>query len=190
MSRRTRIPRMVAHLLLVLGSGALSGCLVVSLQPVVERDGVEAVPAIVGTWQQSDDDSTLVFEAGSWNAYELSMVDGQDTTRMTGRFTRLGGALVLDLTTATGVEEPPVSVQAHLIVLTELQGDTLRLRPLDYDWFSSHMNAKSVAAVSPVLDGEKNVVLTAPTARLRSWLAAHVATPELWDDATVYTRKR
>jgi len=183
------VRRIVTAVLAVLWAIPLSGCLVVSLQPLVERDGVEPIPGIVGVWEPVDDDTTLVFRDGSWNAYELSMVDGDDTMRMTGRFTRLGGALVLDLTTATGVEEPPVTVQAHLILLAEVRGDTLTLRPLNYDWFSGKMAAKSTAALAPVLDGEKNVVLTAPTSALRTWLAAHVASKNAWDEATVYKRQ-
>jgi len=184
---RRRVLGWVCSLLCLL---PLSGCLVVSLQPLVEKDAVEVVPGFVGTWVPVDEaDGRLVVEEGAWNAYELALTEGKDTMRFTGRFTRLGKALVLDLTTPTGVENPVATVQVHLVARVDLKDEALTLTMLDYDWVSAHLSAPAMAGAAPVLDGEKNVVLTAPTARLRTWLAAHLASPGLWDEPSLYTRK-
>jgi hypothetical protein len=168
----------------------LSGCLVVSLQPVYDEQHVVYEEGLIGTWKEADGNATLVATRGAWNAYELAYTDGLDTTRVSGFLTRIGQSVLLDVTTAAGVEEPPVTVQAHWVFLVELRGDTLTLRGMDFDWFKAHAGEKSLAALGIVPDVDGNRVMTASTAALRAWLTQHAADTAIWDEPMGFTRQK
>lgn len=183
------VRRVLPRLLCALSLVPLSGCLVVSLHPVYDKGSVTFRETLVGVWKSTDDDEALTIERGAWNAYDVTFQEGSETTHVTGHLTQIGPALVLDVTTATGVEEPMVTVQAHWAFLVEQQADTLRLRALDYDWFSAHLSDKALAGTVPVLDGDQNIVLAASTTQLRVWLSAHVAAADVWEDPITFTRQ-
>ena len=49
--------------------------------------------------------------------------------------------------------------------------DRLTLTPLSYDWFADRLHAgRDTDALHAVFDQKQNVLLVAPTSRLRSWL--------------------
>jgi hypothetical protein len=181
--------RVLPCLLCALSFMPLSGCLVVSLHPVYDKSSVTFREPLVGSWKSAEDEDVLTIERGAWNAYDVTFRDGDEITRVTGHLTQIGPALVLDVTTATGVEEPMVTVQAHWAFLVEQDADTLRLRALDYDWFSSHLTDKAIAGIGPVLGGDSNIVLAASTAQLRAWIGAHAATAGVWEDPVTFTRQ-
>jgi hypothetical protein len=183
------IRRVLPCLLCALSFVPLSGCLVVSLHPVYDKGSVTFREPLVGVWKSAEDDEVLTIERGAWNAYDVTFQEGPETKHVTGHLTQIGPALVLDVTTATGVEEPMVTVQAHWAFLVEQQADRLSLRALDYDWFSAHLSDKAIAGTVPVLDGDQNIVLTASTAQLRAWLSAHAATADVWEDPITFSRQ-
>ena len=167
----------------------LSGCLVVSLQPIYDDTSVEFTETILGTWEQQDDTGSLTVERGAWNAYDLAFRDSDETTRFTGHLTRIAGKLVLDATVATGVEKTPGTVQTHWPFLVDLKGDTLVLRALDYDWFKARLGQRALAPLAAAMDGEKNVVMAASTGNVRAWIASHMAYAGVWDEGGTFTRK-
>jgi hypothetical protein len=167
----------------------LSGCLVVSLQPFYDSRTTEFSAGLLGTWDQNDEKASLTIARGAWDAYDLTFVEGAKSTRFTAHLTRLADHLVLDLTTATGIEEPPVMVQAHWPFLIDQQGDALTVRVLDYDWFKNRLAQKPLAGLSAALDGEKNIVMTASTTAVRDWLARHVLSADVWEAPTTFQRR-
>ncbi len=168
----------------------LPGCLVVSLQPIYDEQHVVFEEGLIGTWKEADGNATLVVARGAWNAYELAYTEGTDTTRVSGFLTRVGHSVLLDVTTAAGVEEPPVTVQAHWVFLADLRGDTLTLRAMDFDWFKSHSGHKAQATLGIVPDVDGNRVMTASTAVLREWLTHHVSDAAIWDEALAFARQK
>jgi hypothetical protein len=168
----------------------LSGCLVVSLQPVYDEQHVVYEEGLIGTWKEADGDATLVVTRGAWNAYELAYTEGTDTTRVSGFLTRVGQSLLLDVTTAAGVEEPPVTVQAHWAFLADLRGDALTLRAMEFDWFKAHAGEKAQAPLGIAPDVDGNRVMTASTQVLRDWLARHATNSAIWDEPMVFARQK
>lgn len=181
--------RVLTHAAAVLLMVPLPGCLVISLQPIYEPGSVESSETLAGTWDRVDDGATMVVARGSWNAYDVTYRDGDDSTRLAGHLTRIGGRLLLDLTPASGVEEPPGMIKTHWPFLIDERGDTLAIQALDYDWFKDHLGAKAASGLSAAMDGEKNVVITADTKGVRDWIAAHVGDPGIWDEAARFTRR-
>jgi hypothetical protein len=115
----------------------LSGCLVVSLQPFYDTQTPELSETLLCTWDMKDekdeknDTASLTIARGAWNAYDFTYVEGTETTRFAAHITRLGTRLVLDLTTAAGVETPVGMVQVHWPFLFDHQGDRLTVRALN-----------------------------------------------------------
>jgi hypothetical protein len=168
----------------------LCGCLVVSLQPVYDDQHVVFEEGLLGTWKDADGKATLVVTRGAWNTYELTYSEGPDPMRVSGHLTRVGQSLLLDVTTATGVDEPPVTIQAHWIFLADLRGDSLTLRLMDFDWFKAHAGDKALAPLGLVPDVDGNRVMTASTPVLREWFARHVTDAAIWDEAAALTRQK
>jgi hypothetical protein len=168
----------------------LSGCLVVSLQPIYDQQHVVFDEALVGNWKATDGSATLVVTRGAWNAYELAYAEGSNTTRVSGFLTRIGQTVLLDVTTATGVDEPPVTVQAHWVFLADVRGDSLTLRTMEFDWFKAHAGEKAQAPLGIVPDVDGNRVMTANTQVLRDWLARHVTDTAIWDEPAAFTRQK
>lgn len=167
----------------------LSGCLVVSLQPVYDAGTVEFDEALLGTWEQAEDRDALTIGRGSWNAYDLTYQDGADITRFTGYLTRIEGRTLLDVTLAAGTEASPGTVRVHWPLLAELRDDVLSIRMLDYNRFKKHLAERRLTGLAAALDAEKNVVLTAGTKALRGWLADHAEDEAVWDAATTFRRR-
>lgn len=173
----------------------LSGCLVVSLQPFYDTQTPELSEAWLGTWDmkdeknEKDETASLTIARGAWNAYEFTYVEGSESTRFAAHITRLGTRLVLDLTTAAGIETPVGMVQVHWPFLFEQQGDRLTVRALNYDWFKGQLNQKPLAGLAAVFDGEQNIVMTASTTAVREWLARNLASAVVWEEPTTFQRR-
>ena len=180
-----RLTRLVALLALAAIGQA---CLVVSLQPAYDPDAIAFEPALVGTWTSDEDEVTVVIERGEWHSYHVDLEDGGKLTRLTGRLTRVGALLLIDLAPLDGTDIPPMQIPVHGLYKVEAAGDTLTFASLDYDHFYA-MAKTGEKEAGLVLDARKNVVLTASTADLRRWLLAHAGDPGLFAEPVVLKRK-
>jgi hypothetical protein len=189
MTLRQNCRRAIGSLAAIMLLLPLSGCLVVSLQPFYDAKTTEFSETLLGMWDQKDEKASLTITRGAWNAYDVTYVEGAESTGFTAHLTRIGSRLVLDLTTATGIEEPPVMVQAHWPFHIDQQGDTLAARSLNYDWFKDRLNSKPLAGLAAASDGEKNVVITASTQAVRDWLARHMVSADVWEAPTTFHRR-
>src|SRR5688572_30842021 len=91
-----RLVMLVASLLIV------PGCLVVTVHPTHEREGLIWDPALIGTWRNADDNSSVVIERGEWTSYKLHYVHPIETGDLTGYLTTIGKARYLDVMPAKG----------------------------------------------------------------------------------------
>ena len=180
---------MRARLVVALLAAVLcQGCLVVSLQPVYDPDTIAFEPALVGTWTSDEDHVTVTLERGEWHSYHLAYDDSGTVTRLSGRLTRIGDVLLLDLTPLDGADVAPLTLPVHVVFRVVLDNDTLNIAALDYDHFFELARAGHTDA-GLVIDSRKNVVITASTGDTRHWLQTHIMDPGLFATPTTLTRK-
>jgi hypothetical protein len=180
--------RAVRLLLVMLLACAGTSCLVVSLQPAYDPDTIAFEPALAGTWTSDEDHVTITIDRGEWHSYHIAIDDDGKVTRLSGRLTRIGELLLLDVTPLDGTDIAPMQIAVHALFRLEVTPDALTFAPLDYDRFYA-MAHEGAGGLGLVLDARKNAVITAPTGEIRRWLSAHAADPGIFGEGTVVKRK-
>ena len=174
----------LATLAAVLVSGFLSsGCLVVGLHPFYDDGSIEFDEALIGEWENVEEASALRVARGPWKSYRIDYTSGEETAAYDGHLARLGSFKLLDLVCRPVTEG---AVRVHVPTRVQLLGDALLLAPLDFEWFRREAEHGRPPALRPAIDDEGNILLTAATAAVRDWLAAHA---EHFDDPVRFTRR-
>jgi hypothetical protein len=154
----------------LLGALSSSACLVVSLQPLYDDASVVFEEALVGRWEDADDQISATVERGDWKSYKISYTDRSSTRPLNGNLTSVENVLFLDLTELRGSDPGPYLVPVHGIFRVTLDDDTLTATPLDYGWFTRAVAQKTGGRLNLALDDRRNVVMTSPTDEIRRWL--------------------
>lgn len=182
---RMAIPMVMAML--------LAGC-VPSLHPLYTEKDVVFDPALVGTWvEKGGDDRWVVSRSGNKNYYSLlNTPKGKGTGRFEAHLVQLGSSRFLDVYP----EEPELRndtykfhlIPAHSISRIWLEGDVLRVGPLDEDWLRRMINEKKVQIAHERLN--KNLVLTAPTAELQKLVVRYADDPKAFPEPAEFGREK
>lgn len=173
---------------LLLGATLAPGCLVVSLHPVYDEQFIVFDPALVGTWQTDDGETTVTFERAEWRSYHVTLSSPRQQARLSGRLTTVDGLTLLDVTPVDGVDADPMLLPVHGIYRIVLEKpDALAIAELDYD------RLFALARLMPapgglVIDARRNVVITHPTSALRAWIAEQNADGRLFGEPTAFRR--
>jgi hypothetical protein len=186
---RTRPATLPGVLLVLFLAFASSACLVVSTQPFYDAASIEFDEALVGRWESAEDRTLITVERGEWKSYKVMYPARSGPVVFTGHLTRVGDSRVIDLTPAHSVDPASLLIPAHVAVRLQLLGDTLTATGFDYDWFFKESEQGRLSKLHAVLDGRKNVVLTADTAGLRAWLAALPRGGDMFADEIRFVRK-
>jgi hypothetical protein len=174
---------------LLLSALLSSGCLVGSLHPFYDADSLEFDEALLGEWENREEALTIRVDRGEWKSYKVKYPASGGPVVLTGFLTRIGDSRVLDLTTWRPADPASLLVPIHLAVRVQLLGDSLTVAPMDYDRLLSEVERGRLPRLHPVLDGRKNVLLTAETAALRAWLGAARAA-DVFGEPTRFTRRQ
>ena len=183
-------PAACLRLVLVLSLSCLSSaCLVVSTQPFYDSPSIEFDEALIGRWERVEDRTLITVERGEWKSYKIAYPARSGPVVFTGYLTRVGESRVLDLTPAHSLDPASLLIPAHFAVRLQLIGETLTATGFDYDWFFKAAEQGRLPRLHPVIDGRKNVVLTADTAGLRAWFAALGRGGDMFGDEIRFVRK-
>jgi hypothetical protein len=166
---------------------AASGCLVVSLQPAYDEQSVLFDEGLLGQWENAEDGERAMIERGEWRSYRISYSDHSSTRALQGNLTKVGGALVLDVTEMRGADPGPFLVPVHGILRITVDGSTLTVARLDYDRFMRTRTQKNGALPPSAIDDRRNAVITVPTSELRRWIGA--APADAFSVPATFTRK-
>ncbi len=176
-------------LLLLFFLAVTPGCLVLSLQPAYDDDSLAWDPALVGTWRDADDNASLKIDAAEWRSYRVHYEHPSEKGDLTGFLTIVGDTHYLDVMPARGEDHGSFLTPLHAILRVETTDDRLTLTPLSYDWFADRLHAgRDTDALPAVFDQKQNVLLVAPTSRLRSWLRGRSPGHPAWGPAATFTR--
>jgi hypothetical protein len=145
-------------------------------------------PALVGTWQDTDDRLTVRIEAAEWRSYRLHYDYPSEKGDLTGYLTARDGRRYLDVMPLRGTTHGSFLLPVHAVLRLTLDGDELTLAPLSYDWFATRLRRGGSPGVAAVFDELQNVLLTAPTVRLRRWLRGLPDGSPAWDPPAHFVR--
>src|SRR5262249_8988918 len=127
---------------------------------------------------------------GEWKSYKIHYTYTIETGDVTGYLTTIGDQRYLDVTTVRGEDRGSFLIPVHAILRVRLEGDTLQLTPLGYDWFYDRIShQKAVPGLPAVLDQKQNALIVAPTAAVRAWIKAQPPEGPMSGAAATFVRK-
>lgn len=144
--------------------------LVLSLQPVYDDSSIAFDEALIGQWENAEDQTSATIEQAQWRSYKVTYTDRSATRTFQGNLTKIAVAHYLDLTEVRGNDFGPYLVPVHGLIRVTLSGDTLTAADLDYGWFFKAMTLKTLGRLRVSTDDRRNVVIASPTSDLRRWL--------------------
>ena len=168
-----------------------SGCLVLSLNPAYDDASLVWEPGLIGSWVDAEDHASLDIERSDWNSYRIKYVHPIETGTLTGYVTSVGDDRFLDLMPVRGEDRGAFLVPVHAVLRMHLDGDTLQLTGLSYDWFSQRArNGAGIPGLRLSKDQKENALISSPTSQVRAWLRAQPGNGAMFGASVVFTRKR
>jgi hypothetical protein len=164
-----------------------SGCLVSSLHPVYEDASIVFDETLLGDWENRESELTVRVSRGEWRSYQIAFTDRFGTTRFTGHLTTIGAARFLNILPQDGLEKPPFIVATNGFMQIQIENSRVRVREPDYDVLIQRVKAGKLR-VDAATDVKQNVIVTAPSSKLRAWLAAALKDEALWAEWKTFTR--
>jgi hypothetical protein len=161
-----------------------------------DGDAIGWDPALIGGWQDADDNSSMQISRGEWKSYRIHYVHPVENGDLTGFMTAIDDTHYLDVMPAAGVDRGSFVLPVHVLLRVRLEGDRLELTPLSYDWFADRLRAGTSAArtepvsgLTVVLDQKENALIVSPVVRLRGWLRRQPPTGPMFGAPAVFMRK-
>jgi hypothetical protein len=184
------VRRFLAACLLIVAAAVSSGCLVLNVHPAYDDDTIGWDPALVGSWVDSDDNVTVDITGGEWKSYKIRYAHPIEKGELTGYLTSIGDERYLDVMPARGEDRGSFVVPVHATLRVRLEGDTLEVAPLSYDWFADLLKAKGRIGLSAAFDQKENVLIVGPTTAYRAWLRRQPRDGKMFGAAATFTRAK
>jgi len=168
----------VPHALLVLVAAGIAGCGVGSVSPLVSDADIQYDSTLVGSWQDSSANESVVITAVSPNRYSLTYTDSEGKIgRFRGVLGQVNSLRILDLEP----EDLPLEASdvykslllpLHGAVFIDSIDPQLRFRILETDSLKHYLQQQPRAITHVMRDDA--VVLTAQTPDLQRFLVSYV----------------
>lgn len=176
----------------------LAGCWQKSVHPFYTEKDLVAEPKLAGAWsgRKSDDDENKMmwtFSSATNLRHDLTIRSDEEKHEYFAQVFRLDGARYLDLVSSRPLEVSSIPVH-HLFKVEEV-GEKLKLTPLSIDWMQKWLAknpgtlAHAVIADPEGRDGGRDeLVLTADTKALQSFLRTHAKEEKFWGKTLLFGR--
>lgn len=177
-----------ASLIMVLMLAACS-C-VPSLHPLYTDRDVAFDPELLGEWIEAkpDSKSTLTFVKNSDTEYKLVSSDGKETSSFIAHLVKLGDTLFLDVSGDPSIDCHTLALPVHMFFLISRTKPVLRMSDFDDHWLDDFLKKNPAALKHEIVD--KDLVLTASTKLLQTFLLRHAKTKGAFADPVDYVRKK
>lgn len=178
----------------------LAGCYVQSLHPFYTKEKVMDFPKIVGDWKviQHGERYIPYSEQIPWKFSKdsLEIVDDKGIrSRIKATYFKVGDAVFLDSTADDPDEHGGIGkywvahvYPVHMLCKVVVEGDTLTLMPLNYDWFEK--NKEKLGKEIPYIEVDEPMMFTATSEQWISFLQKHKDTKEVFDQENAYILKQ
>jgi len=167
----------------------VSGC-VPSINPIYTDKDIERMPELLGKWQTDDAMETWEFSEDDGNGYEAVYTDDKGSKyTFSIHLTRIGGVLFADLYPVGWAFEGSETVNdlfllhvtpVHHFARLDITEGRIRARGMDPNWVRKYVEKHPFAPRHEYRDD--SVLLTAPTKKLRRFIARHVAEEEVFSE--------
>ena len=160
--------KLTLMLLALAGALILTGCdtpALLSLEPVVTDQDAAFDPTLLGTWEADHGNDLCIIRRDGDTGYAITHVSDGSVRQFSARLFRVGEASVLELT-PEGTDD--FQIAGHAVVRIWTGGGTLRWTYLDTEWLR-----KQAAPLLPNRADDKRMVLTAPGAAVRAFVAKY-----------------
>ena len=164
-----------------------SGCLVSSLHPVYEDDSIVFDESLIGAWEDRESEISVSVSRGEWRSYQIAFTDRFGTTRFVGHLTAIGAVRFLNVLPHDGLEKPAFIVATNGFMQIEVEAARVRVRELDYAAVLERAGSRKLG-VDAAADVKQNVLITASSPKVRTWLAGALKDETLWADWKTFTR--
>jgi hypothetical protein len=181
----------IALLLFVVGG--VAGCGVGSVAPLVSERDARFDPLLVGAWQDSSSKESAVITVLGKDRYRIVYTDDKGNEgRFDGVLGPVGGQRILDVqpeVSAIGANDlyKSLLLRLHGAVFVEAIEPRLCFRILDADSLKNHLE-RHPGTIAHVINDD-GIVLTAPTAEVRRFLAAYLRRPGALGGRNVWVRR-
>ena len=175
--------KLTSMLLVLAGALILTGCdtpALLSLEPVVTDQDAAFDPTLLGTWEADHGNDLCIIRRDGDTGYAITHVSGGSVRQFSARLFRVGEASVLELT-PEGTDD--FQIAGHAVVRIWTGGGTLRWAYLDTEWLR-----KQAAQLLPNRADDKRMVLTAPGAAVRAFVAKYGVDDKAHGDAFEWQR--
>ena len=175
--------KLTSMLLVLAGALILTGCdtpALLSLEPVVTGQDAAFDPTLLGTWEADHGNDLCIIRRDGDTGYAITHVSGGSVRQFSARLFRVGEASVLELT-PEGTDD--FQIAGHAVVRIWTGGGTLRWAYLDTEWLR-----KQAAQLLPNRADDKRMVLTAPGAAVRAFVAKFGVDDKAHGDAFEWQR--
>jgi hypothetical protein len=168
---------------------AMSAC-VPSLHALYTDKDVIFDAGLLGDWVEAKADSkgTLTISKAEAGAYKVVSSDGKDTSSFSGHLVKLADKRFLDLTGDSSVECHTLVIPVHMWFLISQTGEKLQMRDFSDDWLGKLLKREPTALKHEFVDND--LVLTASTSELQSFVMLHVNTKGAFEEQVDYVRKK
>jgi hypothetical protein len=175
--------KLTSMLLVLAGALVLTGCdtpALLSLEPVVTGQDAAFDPTLLGTWEADHGNDLCIIRRDGDTGYAITHVSGGSVRQFSARLFCVGEASVLELT-PEGTDD--FQIAGHAVVRIWTGGGTLRWAYLDTEWLR-----KQAAQLLPNRADDKRMVLTAPGAAVRAFVAKFGVDDKAHGDAFEWQR--
>ena len=176
---------------LIIGIALIASACVPSLHPLYTGKDLIFEPALLGEWFEAkpDSKSTLTFSKTGEKEYKLRSGDpGDKQSIFIAHLVKLGDKLFLDIKTDPASERDCSGLPWHMFFYISQIQPTLRMWDLNDKWLEKLLKKNPAALKHEIVDGD--LVLTASTKQLQSFVLRHVNDKSAFTDPTDYARKK
>lgn len=168
-----------------------AGC-IYSVDAVVPPTAAAFDQQLLGAWAGADGERALITTGDAPGEYAIAYTQKDTTSHYAARLGRLGTRLVLDVWPAP--RDPVVRaygdmlLPAHLVFVVNLSRDSLTTALLEGEPLKAQIDSGRLKLTA--LASRDRLVLTSPTAELRTALSAYLASDRSIDEPTTWRRVR
>lgn len=171
-----------------------SSCVVRSIHPWFPSADVTQEPDLLGGWVGSEQgkDVAVTFVRGDKNEYIVQYVEGTSYGTFRATLGKIGGEYFLDF---RPVEAPPgieglITFPAHSVAKLEIGSERLVIRRMNYALAKSRAVGEKLANLAVTWDDENEMLITAKSEDLRSYLSSNSRDENLFGPALSLTRRK
>lgn len=165
-----------------------AGCYVASLSPLCDVSTQAFDEALLGRWRSEEDRIEIQVDRDEWGSYAVTWRDPAGEQHFTVRITVIGSTRLFDATVPLGADPGPALLPVHILGRIGLEGETLTLELVDYDWIVARERRGTIDGLAVAFADREVALLASPPDRLRAWFGRHVAAPGLFAEGTTLRR--